>query len=139
MVTRGSVPQSGTHVAAAADPVDRDGGGPVPPPEHVLRAFGAPATVPELLNSGARRAWRCENVVIKSVRDPVEASWLATTLESLHVAGVRLARPIRSSDGRWVVSGWSAQRFVAGSPAPRHDEILQYKEFNRDPHDAVSG
>ena len=53
-----------------------------------------------------------------------EASWLANTFEQLYVSGVRLARPVRSSDGRWVVAGWSAQRFVSGSPAPRPDEIL---------------
>jgi len=37
---------------------------------------------------------------------------------------VRLARPLRSSDGRWVVAGWSATRFVAGRSEPRHDEVV---------------
>ena len=76
-------------------------------------------------SGGQGRTWRCGNTVIKPVSDPAEASWLANTFEQLQVAGVRLARPVRSSDGRWVVAGWSAQRFVSGSPAPRHDEILQ--------------
>jgi len=97
---------------------------PAPPPEHVLRAFAAAAEPPELLAGGQGRSWRCGNIVIKPAPDPAEASWLATTFEQLPVAGVRLARPVRSSDGRWVVAGWSAQRFVSGSPAPRHDEIL---------------
>lgn len=101
----------------------------VPPPEHVLRAFSASATAtrepPELLAGGQGRSWRCGNVVITPAPDPAAASWLANTFEQLPVSGVRLARPVRSSDGRWVVAGWSAGRFVSGSPAPRHDEIMQ--------------
>jgi len=106
------------------------------PPEHVLRAFGAPAVPPEQFEGGEGRTWRADNVVLKPVGDPAEASWLASTCEQLHVAGVRLARPIRSSDGRWVVSGWSAQRFVTGSPAPRHDDILTTAVAL---HDALAG
>lgn len=106
-------------------PAGRQATSAAAPPEHVLRAFGAPAAPPELLDGGQGRTWRAENIVLKPVTDPAEASWLASTCEQLHVAGVRLARPVRSSDGRWVVSGWSAQRFVTGNPEPRHDEILR--------------
>jgi uncharacterized protein (TIGR02569 family) len=95
------------------------------PPDHVLRAFGAPAEPPELLEGGQRRSWRSGSIVLKSVDEPSEASWMANVVEQLTVSGLRLARPVRSSDGRWVVSGWSAHRFVSGSPAPRHDEILE--------------
>ncbi len=94
------------------------------PPEHILRAFGATGGDLELLSGGQGRTWRSGNIVLKPVGEPAEASWLASTFEQLHVSGVRLARPVRSSDGRWVVAGWSAQRFVSGSPAPRPDEIL---------------
>jgi uncharacterized protein (TIGR02569 family) len=106
-------------------------GGPLPlirtleaPPDHVLRAFSVPAQPAELLEGGEGRTWRCGSIVIKPVDHPAEASWIAGTFEDLQVAGVRLARPVRSSDGRWVVAGWSAQRFVSGSPSPRPDEIL---------------
>ena len=95
------------------------------PPDHVLRAFGAPSAPPDLLEGGQGRTWRCGTIVFKPVDDPVEALWLANVFEQLQVPGVRLARPVRSSDGRWVVSAWSAQRFVSGSPAPRHEEILR--------------
>lgn len=107
----------------------------VAPPAHVLRAFGASAGLPELLEGGQGRTWRSESIVLKPVSEPAEASWLATTFEQLHVAGVRLARPVRSSDGRWVVAGWCAQRFVSGSPAHRHEEILQAAEAL---HDALA-
>jgi uncharacterized protein (TIGR02569 family) len=127
---------TGAARAVARDAVTGGVGGPaadgevaalpqtLPPPEHVLRAFGAIAAA-ELLEGGHGRTWRAENIVLKPVGEPAAASWLASTIEQLHVAGVRLARPVRSSDGRWVVSGWCANRFVTGSPAPRHEDILQ--------------
>lgn len=90
-----------------------------------MRAFGTPAEPPELLEGGQRRSWRSGSIVLKPVDDAAEASWSANVVEQLAVTGLRLARPVRSSDGRWVVSGWTAHRFVSGSPAPRHEEILQ--------------
>lgn len=90
-----------------------------------MRAFSAASDIPELLDGGQGNTWRCGNIVFKPAPDPAAASWLATTFEQLQVSGVRLARPLRSSDGRWVVAGWGAQRFVSGSPAHRHDDILQ--------------
>lgn len=52
------------------------------------------------------------------------AAWSARVRETLFVDGVRLARPVRSTDGRYVVSGWRADTFVAGAPEPRHDEVV---------------
>ncbi len=108
----------------------------IPPPEHVLRAFGAAPEPPELLEGGQQRSWRSGSIVLKPVDEPAEASWLANIVEQLAVSDLRLARPVRSSDGRWVVSGWSAHRFVSGSPAPRHEEILQ---VGIRLHDALAG
>lgn len=93
-----------------------------PPPDHVLAAFGVAGSRPEVLPGG--RAFRCGDAVIKTVEAPVETAWVATVFEHLQVPGVRLARPLRASDGRWVVAGWGAQRFVAGAPAPRYAEII---------------
>ncbi len=62
--------------------------------------------------------------MLKPTAHPVEAAWAAGVFESLRVSGIRVARPIRASDGRWVVGGWSAQRFVSGRPAARYDDIV---------------
>jgi uncharacterized protein (TIGR02569 family) len=94
------------------------------PPEHVRAAFGVPADVPQLLSGGRGQAYRCGSVVLKPVSDHAEASWLAGTFEQLSVPGVRIARPVRSSDGRWVIAGWTAHRFVSGRTAPRFDEVI---------------
>lgn len=89
-----------------------------------MAAFGLTGTSPEPLGGGRGRAWRCGEAVLAPVDDPVEASWVAGTFDQVRVSGIRVARPVRSSDGRWVVAGWSAQRFVSGSPAPRYDDII---------------
>lgn len=96
----------------------------VPPPEHVLAAFGVAAVTPELLAGGQQQTWRCADTVLKPTADAAEAAWIARTFELLRVESLRLARPIRSSDGRWVVAGWTAQRFVVGRPAARYEDIL---------------
>jgi uncharacterized protein (TIGR02569 family) len=95
-----------------------------PPPEHVLTAFGLGGAHPTPLGAGWEGGWRCGEVVLSLVADHARAAWSAKVRETLFVDGVRLARPVRSTDGRFVVSGWRADTFVAGSPEPRHDEVV---------------
>lgn len=95
-----------------------------PPPEHVRAAFGVPGHVAQPFTGGRGTAYRCGPVVLKPVSDAAETSSLAGVFEKIWVPGVRIARPVRSMDGRWVVSGWTAHRFVAGKPAPRFEEII---------------
>lgn len=95
---------------------------PLPPPEHVRAAFGAKDSVPEPVDYGP--TWRCDDVGLRPAVNPAEASWVAQTLGDLSVPDLRIGRPLRSSDGRWVVGGWVAFRFVTGQPEPRYDEIV---------------
>jgi len=95
-----------------------------PPPEHVLTAFGLTGVRPVALGAGWDNGWRCGEVVLSKVADHARAAWSARVRETLFVDGVRLARPVRSTDGRYVVSGWRAETFVAGTPEPRHDEVV---------------
>lgn len=82
-----------------------------PPPEHVLVAFGLAGAQPILLGAGWEGGWRCGEVVLSMVADNARAAWSARVRETLFVDGVRLARPVRSTDGRYVVSGWRADTF----------------------------
>jgi uncharacterized protein (TIGR02569 family) len=77
---------------------------------------------PALLPPGP--AWRCGDVVLKPVDGAAQAAWVAQTLDTLQVEGVRLAQPLRSSDGRWVVGGWSATRYPTGRPEPRYNAVI---------------
>ncbi len=95
-----------------------------PPPEHVLAAFGLSGIRPTPLGASWEGGWRCGEVVLSMVADNARAAWSARVRETLFVDGVRLARPVRSTDGRYVVSGWRADTFVAGQPEPRHDEVV---------------
>ncbi|MDM4140716.1 MULTISPECIES: TIGR02569 family protein [Mycobacterium] len=95
-----------------------------PPPDHVLSAFGLAGVTPVNLGASWEGGWRCGEVVLSLVADNARAAWSARVRETLFVDGVRLARPVRSTDGRYVVSGWRADTFVAGTPEPRHDEVV---------------
>src|ERR1700756_2250151 len=94
------------------------------PPEHVQAAFGLSGVRPVSLGAGWEGGWRCGEVVLTMVADHARAAWSAKVRETLFVDGVRLARPVRSTDGRYVVAGWRADTFVAGTPEPRHDEVV---------------
>ena len=94
------------------------------PPDHVLAGFGLTGVKPEPLGSSWEGGWRCGEVVLSMVADHARAAWSAKVRETLFVDGVRLARPVRSTDGRYVVAGWRADTFVAGTPEPRHDEVV---------------
>ena len=82
------------------------------------------ACSPVQLGAGWEGGWRCGEVVLSMVADHARAAWSAKVRETLFVDGVRLARPVRSTDGRYVVAGWRADTFVAGTPEPRHDEVV---------------
>ncbi|MGW5054215.1 TIGR02569 family protein [Actinokineospora sp. NPDC004072] len=92
------------------------------PPEHVRAAFGARGVEPVLIGGGP--VWRCDDIALRPAGSPAEASWVAQTLGELDVPDLRIARPVRSSDGRYVVGGWAAFRHVSGRPEPRYDEVV---------------
>jgi len=94
-------------------------------PTHVRTAFGVAETEPKPVVWAGRRAWHCGNVLVRPVPDNVVAAWSAGVLDGLQVEGLRIARPIRSSDGRWVVGGWAACRFVPGALEPRYDAVIE--------------
>lgn len=93
-----------------------------PPPPHVRAAFGARVDEPEPLEGGI--AWRCGGALLKPVLSTAEAAWVAQTMDILEPEDVRVARPVRSTDGRWAVAGWAACRNVDGRPEARHDEVV---------------
>ena len=90
----------------------------------MLAAFGLSGVRPVPLGAGWEGGWRCGEVVLTEIADHARAAWSAKVRETLFVDGVRLARPVRSTDGRYVVAGWRADTFVLGTPEPRHDEVV---------------
>lgn len=86
--------------------------------------FGLREVDPIPLGADWDGGWLCGDVVLSAVADHARAAWSAKVRENLEVDGVRLARPVRSTDGRYVVSGWRADTFIVGSTEPRHDEVV---------------
>ncbi|GAA3541319.1 TIGR02569 family protein [Amycolatopsis ultiminotia] len=71
--------------------------------------------------------WRAGPLVLKPVEFAAETRWRAEVLDALpDSAEFRVARPVRSQDGDWVVDGWEAGLFVAGTPDVRRpDDVLR--------------
>ncbi|GAB3505410.1 TIGR02569 family protein [Amycolatopsis cihanbeyliensis] len=93
------------------------------PPEHVGTAFGVSLAGAEPLPDG--RGWLCGQVVLSPVTDRARAVWLAGTLAAVGAApDLRVARPVRATDGRWLVAGWRASQYVSGAPAHRPDDTV---------------
>ena len=112
---------SGARVPPPPDPAV-DG-----PPQHVRAAFGVRDATPSPRLQLAGPAWVCGAVLLRPVADTRLAAWSASVLEELAgtgVDGLRVARPVRASDGRRVVAGWSAAHDLAGRVEPRHDDVV---------------
>ncbi len=69
-------------------------------------------------------AWRCGDLVLKPVTDQARTLWTARALDYIDEPGLRVAKPVRSSDGRWIVGGWTASRYVSGMPEHRCDAAV---------------
>ncbi|MFD0201685.1 MULTISPECIES: TIGR02569 family protein [Saccharothrix] len=96
------------------------------PPRTVLAAFGATAE-PVVLPGGRGGTWRAGDLVLKPVDFEPETRWRSEVLAALpESTGFRIAPPVRSASGDWVVDGWEACRFVAGEPdVGRPDDVLR--------------
>jgi uncharacterized protein (TIGR02569 family) len=104
---------------------DRAAGAATPVPAVVLDAFGLTGPAKQF-PGGEGRSVRVGAAVLKPAEDGPEATWIAELLTRIAEDGFRLPRPLRALDGRWVVDGWSASRFVEGESAPggRWGELL---------------
>ena len=88
------------------------------PPDDVVAAFGADASVLRRLPGGQERTWTDGQVVLKPVDNPVEHTWVCDVFDCWpDEAGIRVPHGLRSPDGSWVYDGWAAHRFVPGRSA----------------------
>ncbi len=89
----------------------------VQPPPEVLDLFAVPED-PRPLAGGQGHSFVAGDLVLSPGRDASTCTWLNPVLARLAVEldmtsprALRLAMPIPSRDGRWVVDGWGASRY----------------------------
>lgn len=99
-------------------------------PDHVRGAFGVADGPAVPVTAGSGTGWlvaaQGTPVVFRPVADTALANWSARVREDLDVTGLRVSTPVRSRDGRHVVSGWRADRAVPGRPEARADETIAW-------------
>jgi hypothetical protein len=83
------------------------------PSPAVLRAFGA-AGRPRPLAGGQGTSWVAGDLVFKPGEGPLQ-EWLAGALADVTADGFRVATPVPTRDGAWVLERWSATRWIEGS------------------------
>lgn len=62
--------------------------------------------------------------MLKPTDDPEEADWVADVSDALESSSLRLQRPVRSTSGDWIFSGWTAWRWLEGD----HPDSFQWPE-----------
>ena len=105
------------------------------PPRAVLDAWEA--SEPRLLTGGQGAAVRSGDLVFKTTADAERGRWLGESLAGLdHVEPVRIAEPVPTLDGRFVVDNWCAWRWLDG--AHEHDAWNEILETSADLHRALA-
>ncbi|MFE0172276.1 aminoglycoside phosphotransferase [Streptomyces sp. NPDC059002] len=87
----------------------------------VLDAFGVTGT-PVPLVGGQGRSVLVGGFVFKPAEGAAEdeVEWAVSLFENLTLSsGFRVPRPLRATDGRSVVDGWTASAFLTGEPGPQ--------------------
>ncbi|GAB3941827.1 hypothetical protein [Corynebacterium tapiri] len=97
-------------------------------PAHVLTAFTSSSTVdlgdgePVQLGPEWGYGQALGSVVFTPASDTAHFS--ARVRDKLSISGVRVSRPLRSTDGRFVVGGYAASTLIDGHLAERADEAV---------------
>ncbi|KAK9360604.1 hypothetical protein V1504DRAFT_454029 [Lipomyces starkeyi] len=109
-------------------------------PPFVIEAFEAEGEV-VAATGGMGTSYYVGNAVFKHVanQDQAQAAWCASVFDGLKVDGVRIPRPLLSSQDSYVVNGWSASEFVSGETGPHDGRWEQILATARALHKALSG
>lgn len=91
-------------------------------PGHVLTSFQVDGRRAQPLGPEWGYGVRYGHTVISAA--PVHGAWSAKLREKLSVPGVRIARPVRTTDGRFTVAGYRASDYIEGQPGHRVDEAI---------------
>ncbi|MHA2788289.1 TIGR02569 family protein [Corynebacterium sp. S7] len=91
-------------------------------PKHVLSAFQADSLNPTALGQAWDNGVLYGNIVVSQANST--AAWSAKIRDKISIDGVRVARPVRATDGRFIVGGYKASDYIEGENARRVDETI---------------
>ncbi|MEX3505056.1 hypothetical protein [Corynebacterium sp. LK2510] len=91
-------------------------------PDHVLATFQLDNDAPVPVGAAWDNGLRFGRIVVS--RANPTAAWSAKLRYRLSIDGLLVARPVRSTDGRFVVSGFKANEFAEGAVTSRVDEVM---------------
>ncbi len=102
------------------------------PENDVLEAFAATGT-PLLLSGGQGTTWVVGDIVLKPVGNIAETLYVADVMESIVENGFRVARPIKTVEGKWLYKNWCAYNRIDGEHVKaRWDEKIELcKAFHK--------
>src|SRR5688500_2342897 len=107
---------------------------PARPPASVRSAFRVNGVALKRVAGGQGTSWRGGGIALKPWDEPEEGRWRGSVLAGIEEDGFRVARPVRAADGRYVVDGWCAYGWQAGSPRLRgcwKEAIAAIRAFHR--------
>jgi len=107
------------------------------PSANVLMKFGL-ADNPFRVSGGQGETFQSGDVILKPVLSPEEGEWSARVLCAIRCEGFRVAPPIQSIDGLFVVDGWAAHQFVEGSTC-RGTQFEERFNASRSFHASLAG
>jgi len=91
-------------------------------PGHVLTSFQVDESQAQPLGPEWGNGVRFGRIVVSAA--PEHTAWSSKIREKVAVPGVRVVRPVRTTDGRFTVAGYRATDFVEGEPGHRVDEAI---------------
>ncbi|MCE7742808.1 MAG: hypothetical protein GOP50_10175 [Candidatus Heimdallarchaeota archaeon] len=108
------------------------------PSKEILESFGLKDEI-KLLPGGLRRTFLVGDVVLKYYHDTTEeeVKWLADLLNGINLGNIRFQQFIKSKDGRYVVEGWSAYRYLVGEFYNDIKHLRLKKEVLQSFHEAI--
>jgi uncharacterized protein (TIGR02569 family) len=98
-----------------------------PPSKEVLEKFGITEEA-ALLSGGQRTTFKAGNFILKPTASEEYVSWVANVFENIKQDGFRVAKYVKSSNGRYVVDGWICQEYLLGEhdhAKTRWQEIIE--------------
>lgn len=85
-------------------------------PEVVFDAFSISHSARQKLVKQTNSKFRLDKMVLAKISDNAKGTWSSLIRENLLINQMVIAKPVRSSDGRFVVSNWKVDIYPEGTP-----------------------